>query len=214
MTESTGTYRVERVDAVGVSWFVAIGPADATPQFQVLRDGAVVGTVEPGVPAETPETAPTPGPDPALADNPSARELGVTDMDVVFRGGDDRLDLWLGTIGDRVCLVADGAAVSASCRQVSDVMVFRTDDTPEDDTIVVVLRDLPACIAGTGLSGPNVGGQGSAGDGEHTYEVAWANEPIADWTLEVVEANGAPRVLELPDDVTEGSGDFPVDLCT
>lgn len=215
VSDATGSYRIERVDAVGLSWFVAVGPGDATPIFHVLRDGAIVGTVELGVPAaESSGAVSTGGPDPALADNPSAVELGVEDMQVVLRDGAGRIDLWLGTLDGDVCLVTDGAAVSAACRVASDVMVFRTDDTAEDDTLVVVLRDLPECIVGTGLSGPNVGGQASAGDGAHTYEVMWADEPLTAWTVDLVDRTGVVRELDLPDGLTEVSGDFPTDLCT
>lgn len=213
VVETTGTFVVERVDAAGATWFVAVGPGEITPVFEVWSGGEVVATLEAGAAVEEAVEEVPAGPDPVLADNPSAVELGVENMDVVFRGGDDRLDLWLGTQGDDVCLVTDGAATSAGCQVASDIMVFPTDDTPNVDTVVVVLRDLPECVVATGLSGPEVGSQAATGSAGHTYDVAWGAEPVTNWALTVTTDAGAGRALDLPDGLTEGSAAFPPDLC-
>ena len=76
VVETTGSYTVDRVEAAGRSWFVAVGDTDVQPSFDVIVGGTVVETLEAGVEAVADF-------EPSISDNPAAVELGITDMDVV-----------------------------------------------------------------------------------------------------------------------------------
>lgn len=215
VVDTTGIYDVERFDVEPFAWFVATGPGSQTPSFDVLDDGAVVATVEGGVAADEQVEPATDGPavlrpDPTLADNPSAVELGVADMAVVTTGSADGLTFWLGLVDDRICLVTDGAAISAGCVGIDDVGVFPPVQVDGEERVFVLLRDLPACVSGTAFDGADIGGSSSIGTGDHTYELAWGRGPVSTWNVRLTDDNGREWTVDLPAD---GSAELPAGLC-
>ncbi len=207
VVETQGAYTIDRIEADGLSWFVAIGDASVQPSFDVIVDGIVVDTVEAAVEEAAEMAAEV---ESGLVDNPAAIELGVTGMDVmVADNSDPDVSWWLGRMADDLCLVTDGAEPSANCVPVSDIVVFRPVTASTGVVTFVVLTDTPPCFT-PGIVGAPVDGTTSAGDEFHAYEVFRVAGESDGWTLEL-DGGSAPRTIELP--AVEGAADFPPLSC-
>ena len=204
IVETQGRYTITRLEAEGVSWFVAIGDTNVQPSFDVIVDGAVVDTLEAAVEAVADL-------EPSLASNPAAVELGVADMTIVATG-DNGADLswWLGRNGPDLCLVTDAVEPTAGCSAVGDVVVFKPVVTPEQELTFVIVVDAPRCVEAIGVEGSIVDSSTSAGDGQHNYEV-FATPGISEgWKLRLGVAGGV-QFVDLP--AVEGTAGFPAQLC-
>ncbi|TDT15290.1 hypothetical protein BDK89_0856 [Ilumatobacter fluminis] len=199
---------IERIEASGWVWFIAVTVDVAMPTFTAMStDGEPLGVVEPGVVAHDESAAPTP--DPALADNPSATELGVDDMVVLTSGEDGGLAYWFGIDDGQLCVVTDGNAVSAGCQQPGDIVVFPTRQLADGTRTFAVLTDLPGCVAGTTVRG-DISSMGSVTDGAGPmYEFIVGTGATADWEFGLMIGPDTV-VLDLP---PEGATSYPADLC-
>jgi hypothetical protein len=204
-----GAYTVERVEADGISWFVAIGDTTVQPSFDVIVDGVVVDTVEAAV-EEAAEVAP------ALQEVTAAVELGVADMNIAAFGNVDGRDWWIGERGPDLCLVtADPLATAdpsetAFCSVEGDLTVFRPVAIDGGEQTFVVVRDLPTCVEAVAL---DVDGAASVGGGntiDHRYEIWSVPGVAAGWNLLATVAGGE-AATPLAD--VEGTTDWPADLC-
>ena len=203
VVETNGAYTVSRVEADGISWFVAIGDTTVQPSFDVIVDGIVVGSVEAAV-----ETATVI--EDGLVENPAAIELGVAGMDVIVADNSDPdVSWWLGRMADDLCLVTDGAEPSANCVPASDIAVFRPVTTSTGVLTFVIVTDTPPCFT-PNIVGAPVDVTTNAGDQFHAYEVFTVVGESGGWTLNL-EGGGASQAVELP--AVEGTTDFPPLSC-
>ena len=201
---ATPGYDITRVEADGVSWFVAIGDTNVQPSFDVIVNGVIVDTLEAAVEAAAEL-------EPSLAANPAAVELGVTDMTIVATV-DNGADLsWsLGRNGPDLCLVTDAIEPTAGCSAAGDVVVFKPVVTPEQELTFVIVVDAPRCVDAIGVEGSIVDSSTSAGDGQHTYEVFAMRGTSEGWKLRL-EVAGGVQFVDLP--AVEGTAGFPAQLC-
>ena len=205
--ETTGSYAIDRVEAAGNSWFVAIGDTDVQPSFDVIVDGAVVDTLEAGVEAVA-ETQPS------LSDNPAATELGITDMDVITsQGSASGLSWSLGRNGDDLCVVTHGEEPAASCSRSADIVVFPPVPGPSDQMTTVVVTDPPACVDSFGIDGQTIESVATAGDERNSYQVLVVAGESDGWVLRLDSSTGSvgSHLVDLPP--VEGIAGFPATLC-
>ncbi len=205
VVDTTGSYTIDRVEAAGRSWFVAIGDTDVQPSFDVIVDGSVVDTLEAGV--DEPAVVET-----SVADNPAAVELGIADMDLIASQHDpaELLSWSLGRNGDDLCVVTDGEAPTATCSRSADVVVFRPVPRSADQITFVVVTDPPACIDEISIDGRTVGSVAHVGDENHAYQVLLVAGESDGWVLRLVSSGGS-HLVDLPS--VEGTADFPAPLC-
>lgn len=199
--ETSGGYVVERVDADGLSWFVAVGPTTVQPRFDVIVDGDLVATLEAAVEG-------TAEPLPPLEELSAAVELGLTELEVLVSGVDDDLTWWLGHDGEALCLVTTAGAETAGCSVESDLTPFAPVATGAGERTFVVVRDVPSCVDAIALDvdgAASVAGVESSG---RTYDVWSAPGDGVRWQFEVVVAGSTDRV-----DVPATGGPWPADLC-
>ena len=204
IVETQGRYTITRLEADGVSWFVAIGDTNVQPSFDVIVNGVVVDTLEAAVEAAAEL-------EPPLAANPAAVELGVADMTIVATG-DNGADLswWLGRNGPDLCVVTDALEPTAGCSAAGDIVVFRPLATSEQELTFVIVVDAPRCVDAIGIEGSVVDSSTSAGDGQHTYEIFATPGTSEGWRLRF-EVAGGVQFVDLP--AVEGSAAFPAQLC-
>lgn len=206
VVETHGAYTVDRVEADGISWFVAIGDTTVQPSFDVIVDGVVVDTIEAAVDATAEPAAVENGP----LDNPAAIDLGVAGMDVILADNTDpELTWWLGRMADDLCLVTDGTEPSANCVPASDIAVFRPVTTSTGVLTFVVVTDTPPCVTPEVVGAP-VDATTSVGDQFHAYEVFTVVGESDGLTLDL-PGGAAPQTVELP--AVEGTADFPRLTC-
>lgn len=210
--ETSGTYVVERVEADGASWFVAIGDTNTQPTFEVIVDGAVVAELGAAVEASADEVS-------VLTENSAAVELGIDGMEIaVFGGQDSDFSFWIGRNESDLCLVTGGVAESAACVLAEDVVVFPPTASPSGDVTLVVARDVPDCVESSALEvgesapeNPGVGFAGGGGDEQHGYDYWGAFGEATDWTLRLDAGLPTEIVVDLP---AGGSGvPYPAGIC-
>jgi hypothetical protein len=201
---ATPGYDITRVEADGLSWFVAIGDPNIQPSFDVIVDGTVVATLEAAVEAVVDM-------EPSLASNPAATELGIADMTIL--AADDTgagFSWWLGSIGPDLCLVTDGANPTARCSTTGDIVAFAPVAAPDNELTFVVVVDAPSCVAGISFDGPTVEFSAGAADELHTYEIFGIIDN-SDTAKLRFEGGGASQPVDLPG--FEGTATFPPQLC-
>ncbi len=204
VVETTGSYTIDRIEADGRSWFVAIGDTDVQPSFDVIVGESVVDTLEAGVDAAADVQF-------SVGDNPAAIELGIADMDVIVSQLDPAEVSWsVGRNGDDLCVVTDGEEPTATCSRSADVVVFRPVPGPSDQITFVVVTDPPACIDGIGIDSQTIESVAHAGAEDHSYQVLTVAGESDGWVLRLDSSAGS-HVVDLPS--VEGTADFPSPLC-
>ena len=204
VVETTGSYTIDRFEAAGRSWFVAIGDTDVQPSFEVIVDGSVVDVLEAGVEAIAEV-------EPSIADNPAAVELGIADMDVVVSQRDPAELSWsMGRSGDDLCVVTDGEEPTANCSRPADVVVFRPVPGSADQFTFVVVTDPPACVDAIGIDGHAIESVAHAADETGSYQVLTVIGESDGWVLRLGSGDSGD-IVDLPS--VEGTADFPAGLC-
>ncbi|NNE11724.1 MAG: hypothetical protein HKN41_05695 [Ilumatobacter sp.] len=203
IVEVEGRYEVYRVDADGLSWFVAIGDASVQPMFDVIVDGEVVDTLEAGVEERAVE-------DDGILDVPAAVEMGIETMEVVFSDQTDSgFPRWIGRMGDDLCLVSGGAESTATCVAQADITVFDPIAGTEGPLTYVVALDPPDCVVDLEVPGESYLST-NAGNADHDYLIVALPSPSDEWQLRLM-LDSSVEPVRLP--ATEGSADYPADLC-
>lgn len=203
VVEVEGRYTIDRVEADGLSWFVAIGDPAVQPSFEVIVDGEVVDTVEVAVAAQ--ETF-----EPSFSDIPAAVELGIESMDIVFLDQTDpEFPRWIGRMGDDLCLVSGGAESTAACVAQTDITVFDAVPGSEEPLTFVVALDPPGCVVGLEVPGETYVST-NAGNADHDDLIVAIGSPSDPWQLGLV-LDGAVERVDLPP--TGGSAPYPPGLC-
>ena len=203
IVETRGGYDITRVEADGVSWFVAIGDAAVQPSFDVIVNGTIVDTLEAGIEAVGLI-------EPALAANPAAVELGIADMTVVAGDGRAEFSWLLGLNGPDLCLVTDGAEPTARCNVAGDVIVFAPVVVPDGVQTFVVVVDAPSCVDAIRFEGSIVDFSANESNGQHTYDIFAITDGGRSRQLRLDVAERS-ELVELP--AREGTADFPAQLC-
>ncbi len=201
VVEVEGRYTIERVDADGIAWYVAIGDRDIRPTFDVIVDGAVVTTLEAAVEATAEGAMPT---------TDAVRELGLDSMEPLFASFDDpELIWWFGEHEGRACVVTDGAAAEATCVAPDDVMVFPTVSLPDGARTIVVLRDAPTCATAR-VAVEDLQAISEVATDEHVYSFWMVPRKPAGMFVELT-GDGARQTFPLPQPGDTAS--WPGDTC-
>lgn len=220
LAEAEGIGVITPFIADGEAWFVYVGPPDHDPLFVTTIDGDPSGEFPVDLAADE-ETLREPafeeGPGPGggfamdIADNPSAQALGIVDDFVLLLAGGDDVAPWvMGTVGDELCLVTGGEAVSAGCLP-GPIGVLQPLDLPDGTLLTFVIAEVPVCLDIDGVAAGSIeSAQGfSEGHGTHAVEVV---DGAADgWTLDAFDQQGNAVSVPLPD--IGGSTEWPADVC-
>ncbi len=194
----------------GEQFFVAVGPSNVQPRFDVIVDGEVVATLEAGV-EELSAGEEAFALD--VASNPSAQASGIADLDVIANLGDDRVPVAFGTKGNDLCIVTFGEAVSAGCAPANDFVVFgpvQLEDGTSRTHVVLDISTIPCIDTSIGVSfSGSVPWVGQTGGND--WVVAAIEGPAEGINVEITTTSGTTEVVELPD--IEGTGTWPADIC-
>lgn len=216
---AAGSGTIESFEADAITWFVWIGPStqlapENQPSFDVIVDGALVDTLEAGAEG-MPVGIASDDPVGFVAANPSARSLGIVErFEPWISGSEAGAEFVLGRVDGDLCLVTDGAAPSAACHPLDDVVVFAPTETGEgiDVSHVFVTDQTPGCMDVMGIAVDTIPTSTTHWLPDRNLELIAVPGTSQGWQLFLQNpSTGNDVAVDLPE--VHGAMSWPADLC-